>query len=112
MLLECLDDTVAHCRLDKASQGCMSIITVTHIRAALQAILNMCHASLYVTGTCVQDALLDEEGATPADGFSGDANAVSLRVPQAKAETQQRMMTAEEAHEVSKCLPPDCISLG
>ena len=49
MLLECLDDTVAQCRLDKASQGCMSIITVTHIRAALQAILNMCHASLYVT---------------------------------------------------------------
>ena len=49
MLLECLDDTVAQCRLDKASQGCMSIITVTHIRAALQAILNMCHASLHVT---------------------------------------------------------------
>lgn len=62
--------------------------------------------------TCVQDALLDEEGATPADGFSGDANAVSLRLPQAKAETQQRMMTAEEAHEVSKCLPSDSISLG
>ena len=49
----------------------------------------------------MQDALLDEEGATPADGFSGDANAVSLRLPQAKAETKQRMQTAEEAHEVS-----------
>ena len=50
----------------------------------------------------MQDALLDEEGATPADGFSGDANAVSLRLPQAKAETKQRMQTAEEAHEVSQ----------
>ncbi len=49
----------------------------------------------------MQDALLDEEGAIPADGFSGDANAVSLRLPQAKAETKQRMQTAEEAHEVS-----------
>ena len=48
--MECLDDTVAQCRLDnyKAGQGCMSIITVTHIRAALQAILNVCHASLHV----------------------------------------------------------------
>ena len=50
----------------------------------------------------MQDALLDEEGATPADGFSGDANPVSLRLPQAKAETKQRMQTAEEAHEVSQ----------
>ena len=49
----------------------------------------------------MQDALLDEEGATPVDGFSGDANAVSLRLPQAEAETKQRMQTAEEAHEVS-----------
>ena len=49
---------------------------------------------------CMQDALLDEEGATPAGGFSGDANPVSLRLPQAEAETKQHMQTAEEAHEV------------
>ena len=53
---------------------------------------------------CLQDALLEEEGATPADAFGGDANPVSLRLPQAKAETKQRMQTAEEAHEVSKSL--------
>ncbi len=52
----------------------------------------------------MQDALLEEEGATPADTFGGDANPVSLRLPQAKAETKQRMQTAEEAHEVSKSL--------
>ena len=51
---------------------------------------------------CLQDALLDEEGATPAGGFSGDANTVSLRLPQAQAETKQHMQTAEEAHEVSE----------
>ena len=50
----------------------------------------------------MQDALLDEEGATPAGGFSGDANTVSLRLPQAQAETKQHMQTAEEAHEVSE----------
>ena len=47
---------VAQCRLDEASQGCMSIITVTHIRAALQAILNMCHASLHITAAPCDDA--------------------------------------------------------
>ena len=50
----------------------------------------------------MQDALLDEEGATPAGGFSGNANTVSLRLPQAQAEAKQHMQTAEEAHEVSE----------
>ena len=80
-------------------------------RGSLQSVSNIARelqAALLLQLCILQDALLDEEGATPADGFSGDANAVSLRQPQAKAESKQRMQTAEEAHEVSAG-PPCCV---
>lgn len=49
----------------------------------------------------VQDALLDEEG---ADEFGGGANAVSLKVPAAQARQEERMLSAQEAHEACCCL--------
>jgi hypothetical protein len=45
-------------------------------------------------------ALLEEEGAVPDQAFSNGANAVSLRVPAAQASQQQRVQSAQEAHEV------------
>ncbi len=47
-----------------------------------------------------QDALLDEEGAQPEDGFAAGANAVSFKVPAAQAKQEQRILSAQEAHEV------------
>ncbi len=47
----------------------------------------------------VQDALLDEEGAQPGDAFGGGANAVSLKVPVAQARQEERILSAQEAHE-------------
>ncbi|CAL8460587.1 g116 [Coccomyxa elongata] len=45
-----------------------------------------------------KDALLDEEG---ADDFGGGANAVSLKVPAAQARQEERMQSAQEAHEAA-----------
>ena len=45
-------------------------------------------------------ALLEEEGARPDQAFSNGANAVSLRVPAAQASQEQRVLSAQEAHEV------------
>lgn len=50
--------------------------------------------------TCIQDALLDEEGAQPDNAFGGGANAVSLKVPAAQARQSERILSAQEAHEV------------
>ncbi|EIE25354.1 hypothetical protein COCSUDRAFT_40625 [Coccomyxa subellipsoidea C-169] len=46
-----------------------------------------------------KDALLDEEGAQPGDAFGGGANAVSLKVPAAQARQEERILSAQEAHE-------------
>lgn len=51
----------------------------------------------------IQDALLDEEG---ADDFGGGANAVSLKVPAAQARQEERMQSAQEAHEACHCSIP------
>lgn len=48
----------------------------------------------------IQDALLDEEGAQPEGAFGGGANALSLKVPAAQARQQERVLSAQEAHEV------------
>ncbi|KAK9909203.1 hypothetical protein WJX75_008669 [Coccomyxa subellipsoidea] len=48
-----------------------------------------------------KDALLDEEGAQPDNAFGGGANAVSLKVPAAQARQNERILSAQEAHEAA-----------
>ena len=56
----------------------------------------------------MQDALLEEEGAQPEQGFGSSANAVSLRVPAAQARQEERQLSAQEAHEV-ECWWLSCV---
>ena len=59
----------------------------------------------------MQDALLEEEGAQPEQGFGSSANAVSLRVPAAQARQEVRQLSAQEAHEVRFPAPAMCLSV-
>lgn len=49
--------------------------------------------------TLFQDALLDEEGAQPQDGFGSGANVVSFKPPAAQAALERDIKGAQDAHE-------------